>query len=98
LDTAFIGFLRENKPFLTLLLPFGITFFLLPPLGRLASRIGLVDHPGGRKIHLKQKPLVGGLAMSLAVAIIGLLFIPLSISRKWCEKGQSSRRFNTLSS
>jgi UDP-GlcNAc:undecaprenyl-phosphate GlcNAc-1-phosphate transferase len=41
------------------------------------SKIGLVDHPDNRKIHLHPKPLVGGLAMSLAVAITGLLFIPL---------------------
>jgi UDP-GlcNAc:undecaprenyl-phosphate GlcNAc-1-phosphate transferase len=59
------------------LLPFAITFFLLPSLGRLASRIGLVDHPNRRKIHVKPRPLVGGLAMSLAVALTGLLFIPL---------------------
>jgi len=59
------------------LLPFAITAFLLPSLGRLASRIGLVDHPNRRKIHIKPRPLVGGLAMSLAVALTGLLFIPL---------------------
>ena len=59
------------------MLPFAITAFLLPSLGRLASRIGLVDHPNRRKIHIKPRPLVGGLAMSLAVALTGLLFIPL---------------------
>jgi len=59
------------------LLPFAITVFLLPSLGRLASKIGLVDHPSRRKIHVKPRPLVGGLAMSLAVALTGLLFIPL---------------------
>ncbi len=59
------------------MLPFAITVFLLPSLGRLASKIGLVDHPNRRKIHVKPRPLVGGLAMSLAVALTGLLFIPL---------------------
>ena len=77
MDADFIGFLRENKPCLTLLLPFGITFFLLPHLGQLASGIGLVDHPGKRKIHREPRPLIGGLGMSLAVALTGLLFIPL---------------------
>jgi UDP-GlcNAc:undecaprenyl-phosphate GlcNAc-1-phosphate transferase len=69
--------LRENKSALTLLLPFAITVFLLPHLERLASRIGLVDHPNKRMIHLKPRPPVGGLAMSLAVALTGLIFIPL---------------------
>jgi len=54
-----------------------ITAFLLPRLGKLASRIGLVDHPNRRKIHKHPKPVVGGIAMSLAVALTGLLFIPL---------------------
>ena len=77
MGTDFLNLLRENKSALTLLLPFAITVFLLPSLGRLASKIGLVDHPSRRKIHLKPRPLVGGLAMSLAVALTGLLFIPL---------------------
>ena len=76
--TDFASFLRANKPLLTLLLPFAVTVFLLPRLGKLASRIGLVDFPGKRKVHSKPKPLVGGIAMSIAVAITGLLFIPLS--------------------
>ena len=59
------------------MLPFAITVFLLPSLKGLASRIGLVDHPNRRKIHIKPRPLVGGLGMSLAVALTGLLFIPL---------------------
>ncbi len=70
-------FFRGHRFILTLLLPLAITAFLLPPLRNLASKIGLVDQPGGRKIHWKPKPLVGGLAMSLSVAVAGLLFIPL---------------------
>jgi UDP-GlcNAc:undecaprenyl-phosphate GlcNAc-1-phosphate transferase len=77
LVTDIIVFLKENKPLLTLLTPFAITVFLLPRLAKLASKIGLIDRPGRRKIHLKAKPLIGGLAMSLAVALTGLLFIPL---------------------
>jgi UDP-GlcNAc:undecaprenyl-phosphate GlcNAc-1-phosphate transferase len=57
--------------------PLTVTAFLLPPLRNLASKIGLVDHPGNRKIHRHPKPLIGGVAMSLAVAVAGLLFIPL---------------------
>ncbi len=78
MGTKFLDFLHGHKFALTLLVTFAITVFLLPPLGRLASKIGLVDHPSKRKIHLIPRPLVGGLAMSLAVALSGLLFIPLS--------------------
>lgn len=42
---------------------------LIPP----ARRFGLVDHPGGRKRHDDETPLVGGLAIFLAfVAVIAL--------------------------
>lgn len=69
--------MHENKPFLSLIFSFAMTAFLLPHLGQLAAKIGLVDLPNKRKIHRNPKPLVGGLAMSLAVALAGLLFIPL---------------------
>lgn len=70
-------FILGSKLFLTLFVSFAITVFLLPRLGELASRIGLLDHPARRKLHHMPKPLVGGLAMSLAVAVTSLLFIPL---------------------
>lgn len=35
----------------------------------LAPRVGLMDHPGGRKDHAASTPLVGGLAIFLAVAL-----------------------------
>ncbi len=73
----FLNLLRENKTVLTLLLPFALTAFFLPHLKGLASRIGLIDSPNRRKIHLSPRPLVGGLGMSLAVALTGLLFVPL---------------------
>jgi UDP-GlcNAc:undecaprenyl-phosphate GlcNAc-1-phosphate transferase len=39
----------------------------------LARRIGMVDHPGGRKLHEQETPLVGGLAIFLAyLAVIAL--------------------------
>ena len=41
-----------------------------------APRLGLVDHPGGRKEHSKATPLVGGIAIAIA-AVIGISFAPL---------------------
>jgi UDP-GlcNAc:undecaprenyl-phosphate/decaprenyl-phosphate GlcNAc-1-phosphate transferase len=43
----------------------------------LAIAVDLVDRPGGRKIHLGEVPIVGGLAMFLGVVLgVGLLPLP----------------------
>ncbi len=39
-------------------------------------RLGVVDKPGQRKIHLDHKPLMGGLAIYVALALALLLFSP----------------------
>ncbi len=38
-----------------------------------AERLGLVDEPGGRKVHVGQIPLVGGVAIFAAFALTALL-------------------------
>lgn len=49
----------------------------LTPLSRqIALRLGVVDKPNQRKIHLDNKPLMGGLAIYLALALSLLLFSP----------------------
>lgn len=46
----------------------------LRPVGR---RLGLMDHPGGRKLHASPTPLVGGIAIYLAfLAAAGGLSVP----------------------
>ncbi|HMK37475.1 MAG TPA: MraY family glycosyltransferase, partial [Desulfomonilaceae bacterium] len=47
---------------------FFATFFAIPPLAQLASRYGLVDHPGVRKIHGSPIPLCGGIAIFVPAA------------------------------
>ncbi len=42
---------------------------LIPILRRVAIRIGLIDHPGGRKQHKASVPLAGGPAIVLSVAL-----------------------------
>jgi UDP-GlcNAc:undecaprenyl-phosphate GlcNAc-1-phosphate transferase len=42
---------------------------LVVPVRALALRVGMVDLPGPRKVHLKPIPLLGGLAMYAAVVI-----------------------------
>ena len=51
------------------LLAFFIALFaslvLVVPVRALALRVGMVDLPGPRKVHLTPIPLLGGLAMSI---------------------------------
>src|SRR6202012_5623604 len=59
------------------LLAFGIALFaslmLTVPVRALAIRVGMVDLPGPRKVHLQPIPLLGGLAMWGAIMLAILL-------------------------
>jgi UDP-GlcNAc:undecaprenyl-phosphate GlcNAc-1-phosphate transferase len=46
-----------------------ISLVLIPAFRRPALRIGLVDQPGGRKVHEDHVPLVGGVGLFLAFAL-----------------------------
>lgn len=60
------------KPFLIAL---AVAFVLVPLINRLARKLGLVDREGGRHIHKKRTPRLGGLAI-IAVFILTVLLIP----------------------
>src|SRR5260221_8641836 len=47
---------------------------LTVPVRSLALRVGMVDLPGPRKVHLQPIPLLGGLAMYAGV-VLGVLFL-----------------------
>ncbi len=53
-------------------------FFLICLLKPAANKIGLVDHPGGRKDHTQSTPLVGGLAIFFGVALTAAISFQLS--------------------
>src|ERR1700748_2435274 len=59
------------------LLAFGIALFaslmLTVPVRALALRVGMVDLPGPRKVHVQPIPLLGGLAMWGAI-MLAILF------------------------
>ncbi|MCB2264177.1 MAG: undecaprenyl-phosphate alpha-N-acetylglucosaminyl 1-phosphate transferase [Candidatus Thiosymbion ectosymbiont of Robbea hypermnestra] len=68
----------SQKLFAGGLLAFVSTAVLIWALIPVAHRIGLVDHPGGRKTHRHPTPLVGGIAMFVAFAFSALMLnIPL---------------------
>ncbi len=48
----------------------GISFALTPLARRLALRVGAVDQPGPRKMHVQPTPRLGGLAVVAAVFIV----------------------------
>ncbi len=66
------------KTFLIFFISFTLTLFILPQLRRIATKIGLLDYPNQRKIHKYPKPLIGGLAMIIALSISCFMFLPLA--------------------
>jgi undecaprenyl-phosphate alpha-N-acetylglucosaminyl 1-phosphatetransferase len=58
----------------------GFSLALCIALAPLAPRFGLVDHPSSRKLHSDPVPLVGGVAIFLALFIVLLSSGPLSRS------------------
>lgn len=50
-----------------------LVLMLTPLIGRVSIKLGLVDAPGGRKVHARPVPRLGGVAVVLAaVAALGL--------------------------
>jgi UDP-GlcNAc:undecaprenyl-phosphate GlcNAc-1-phosphate transferase len=54
-------------------LPCAVSWLLTAVLIRVAPRVGLVDHPGARKVHTKPTPRGGGLAIYAAVVLAACL-------------------------
>ncbi len=59
-----------------LIVGFAASLALTPLSRQLAMRLGVVDKPNQRKIHLDHKPMMGGLAIYVALTIAVLLFSP----------------------
>src|SRR5579885_2747733 len=47
-----------------------VAYLLTPPIARAAARLGIVDRPGPRRVHLRPIPRGGGLAA--AVSFVGI--------------------------
>lgn len=59
-----------------LIVSFAASLALTPLSRQIAMRLGVVDKPNQRKIHLDHKPMMGGLAVYVALAVALLLFSP----------------------
>ncbi len=68
----------ELRIILVFLSSFFGAVFVLPKLAHIARRIGLLDHPNPRKIHITPRPLVGGIGMVIAATFTSLVFIPIA--------------------
>jgi len=55
---------------------FFTALYILPKLAGIATKIGLLDHPNSRKVHLTPKPLVGGIGIAIGLSISTLLVFP----------------------
>jgi UDP-GlcNAc:undecaprenyl-phosphate/decaprenyl-phosphate GlcNAc-1-phosphate transferase len=67
--------MRYVMPFLLAMI---VSMALQPVLGRFASKWGIVDPPGTRKVHDTPIPRIGGLAMVIGVLVAALLTIDLA--------------------
>ena len=53
-----------------------MTAGLIWALAPVASKLGLIDHPGGRKAHQSATPLAGGPAIFIVVYLLAVLTLP----------------------
>src|SRR5687768_869660 len=81
LSVAAIAFvLWGHRPALLLLGGAAWSFFLIPRIAPWIRRWNVVAHPGGRSVHERPTPLLGGAA----------LFVPLAAVLCWWAFGRSS--------
>ncbi|MBI2265415.1 MAG: undecaprenyl/decaprenyl-phosphate alpha-N-acetylglucosaminyl 1-phosphate transferase [Armatimonadetes bacterium] len=69
--------MKECLPYIpTFLTAFSLTFLLTPLVYRLALKLGVLDQPGGRKVHEHPVPKWGGLAVFLGffISLAGSIF------------------------
>lgn len=67
----------DLNPFLIFTLAVGASMLLIPVIGRLAPRLGLLDQPDARKVHKAPVPRVGGWGITLGIVLPLLIALPL---------------------
>ena len=60
------------------LLALVIVVLLTPVVGNVARYLGVVDRPGGRRVHERIVPKLGGLALFFGILIPSLAFLHFS--------------------
>lgn len=57
----------------------GITVLLIPPLMHWSASLGVLDQPGGRKVHASPIPRVGGIAMAVGMLVAMVVWGSLGV-------------------
>jgi UDP-GlcNAc:undecaprenyl-phosphate GlcNAc-1-phosphate transferase len=55
------------------LVPLAVTLVLTPLAAAIARRLGVLDRPGERKVHVEATPYLGGLAVAIGLVVAGVL-------------------------
>lgn len=71
-----------SSPWTLLLVSFFLSFIFTPVARKLAFKLGMIDQPNRRKLHLTPIPLLGGLSMYLAFMAALILLLPVDY---WAE-------------
>ena len=72
--------MSEFLPFPSMIVAFAVTVAFMFALRPFALSIGLIDRPGGRKLHVGNIPIIGGIAMFVGVyAGLALLHVQMSL-------------------
>lgn len=67
-----------NYILLAALVSVAVAFILTPIVRSVAQRFGVVAHPGGRRVHQRPTPLMGGLAMYLGFLAAVILVVTIN--------------------
>ncbi|MGB7934456.1 MAG: MraY family glycosyltransferase [Gammaproteobacteria bacterium] len=67
---------------LPLIVSLVISMVMIPPMVRLAPRLGMIDRPDPRKVHAVPIPRVGGVGIVLGALLPVMLLLPLDPSLK----------------
>jgi UDP-GlcNAc:undecaprenyl-phosphate/decaprenyl-phosphate GlcNAc-1-phosphate transferase len=72
---------------LVLFCAFGLTLLFTPLAGQVGRRLGLVDRPGGRRLHQGVIPRTGGLAIfgGFFLTVLLTLLVPEILPASWAE-------------
>ncbi|MGI9556954.1 MAG: glycosyltransferase family 4 protein, partial [Solirubrobacterales bacterium] len=59
-----------------------IAWLLVPPVESIATRIGAIDEPNERSLHVLARPKLGGLAILIAALVAGAIWLPWDTETK----------------
>ncbi|MFY0651252.1 MAG: undecaprenyl/decaprenyl-phosphate alpha-N-acetylglucosaminyl 1-phosphate transferase [Cyclobacteriaceae bacterium] len=68
-----------ERAILSFVTAFAISYLIFPPAIKAFYNFGLVDNPGGRKIHTSETPALGGIPIFLGVILSLSVWLPIGM-------------------